>query len=107
MTIPPSGQVLNLASLVSYQDGAVVSRQIARAEAGNVTLFSFDIGQELSPHSAAYDALAYVLEGQAEIEISERRMLLRAGEAVIMPANEPHAVRAPERMKLLLIMLKG
>jgi len=107
MSEAPKAQVLRLDSLVDYQGDAVVSRQITRTDAGNVTLFSFDAGQELSPHTAPYDALAHILEGTAEIEVAGRVMQVEAGEAVIMPANEPHAVKARQRMKMLLTMMRG
>jgi quercetin dioxygenase-like cupin family protein len=94
-----------MAELVSYQDGSVVSRQITRAEAGNVTLFAFDRDQELSEHTAPFDALVHVLDGEAEIKISGKPFHLKAGEAIIMPANEPHAVKASTRFKMLLTMI--
>lgn len=94
-----------MAELVAYQDGSVVSRQITRAEAGNVTLFAFDRDQELSEHTAPFDALVHVLDGEAEIKISGKPFHLKAGEAIIMPANEPHAVKASTRFKMLLTMI--
>jgi len=94
-----------MAELVSYQDGSVVSRQITRAEAGNVTLFAFDRDQELSEHTAPFDALVHVLDGEAEIKISGKPFHLKAGEAIVMPANEPHAVKASTRFKMLLTMI--
>jgi quercetin dioxygenase-like cupin family protein len=100
-------QVLSLADLAAYQEGAIVSRQIVKAAAGNVTLFAFDAGQELSEHTAPYDALVHVLEGQAEITISGRPHILAAGEAIIMPADQPHAVRAAGRFKMLLTMIRA
>jgi len=95
-----------MADLVSYQEGAVVSRQITRAEAGNVTLFAFDQDQELSEHTAPFEALVHVLEGEVEIKISGQLYPLNAGDAIIMPANEPHAVRAIRRFKMLLTMIR-
>jgi quercetin dioxygenase-like cupin family protein len=106
MAIAPRGQVLKLAELASYQDGSVVSRQITKAEAGNVTLFAFDEGQELSEHTAPYDALVHILEGETEITISGRPSRLHEGDAIIMPAGEPHAVRATTRFKMLLTMIR-
>jgi quercetin dioxygenase-like cupin family protein len=105
MTTAPTSEVLHMAELVSYQDGSVVSRQITRAEAGNVTLFAFDRDQELSEHTAPFDALVHVLDGEAEIKISGKPFHLKAGEAIIMPANEPHAVKASTRFKMLLTMI--
>jgi len=84
----------------------VVSRQITRAEAGNVTLFAFDQDQELSEHTAPFEVLVHVLEGEVEIKISGRLYPLNAGDAIIMPANEPHAVRAIRRFKMLLTMIR-
>ena len=107
MTVAPKSQVLKMADLVSYQEGSVVSRQITKAEAGNVTLFAFDAGQELSEHTAPFDALAHILEGAAEISISGHAYSLSAGDAIVMPANQPHAVRATERFKMLLTMIRA
>jgi quercetin dioxygenase-like cupin family protein len=102
----PKSQVLKLADLVSYQEGSVVSRQITKAEAGNVTLFAFDAGQELSEHTAPFDALAHIVEGEVEIRVSGKPYLLSAGDAIIMPANEPHAVKAKTKFKMLLTMIR-
>ena len=106
MSTAPKSEVLHMADLVSYQEGAVVSRQITKAEAGNVTLFAFDQDQELSEHTAPFDAFVHVLEGEAEIKISSQLYLLHAGDAIIMPANEPHAVKATRRFKMLLTMIR-
>jgi quercetin dioxygenase-like cupin family protein len=95
-----------MAELVSYQDGSVVSHQITKAEAGNVTLFAFDKGQELSEHTAPFDALVHVLDGETEIRISGKPFHLKTGDAIIMPAEEPHAVRATQRFKMLLTMIR-
>ncbi len=107
MTIAPKSQVLKMADLVSYQEGSVVSRQITKAEAGNVTLFAFDAGQELSEHTAPFDALVHILDGAAEISISGQAYSLSAGDAIVMPANQPHAVRATKRFKMLLTMIRA
>ncbi len=107
MTAAPKSQILKMADLVSYQEGSVVSRQITKAEAGNVTLFAFDAGQELSEHTTPFDALAQLLEGTAEISISGQSYSLTAGEAIVMPAGQPHAVRATKRFKMLLTMIHG
>jgi quercetin dioxygenase-like cupin family protein len=93
--------------MATYQEGSVVSRQITKADAGNVTLFAFDEGQELSEHSAPFDALVHVLDGEGEIRISGIAFVLRGGEAIIMPANEPHAVKARKPFKMLLTMIRG
>ncbi len=106
MSTAPRSEVLNMAELVSYQDGSIVSRQITKAEAGNVTLFAFDKGQELSEHTAPFDALVHVLDGETEIRISGKPFHLKTGDAIIMPAEEPHAVRATQRFKMLLTMIR-
>jgi quercetin dioxygenase-like cupin family protein len=107
MSEAPKSQVLKLVDLVSYQEGSVVSRQITKADAGNVTLFAFDAGQELSEHTAPFDALAHIIEGEVEIRISGKLYLLNAGEVIIMPANEPHAVKAKTKFKMLLTMIRA
>ena len=93
--------------LIGYQDGAVVSRAVIKQPAGNVTLFAFDAGQELSEHTAPYDAFVHVLDGEAEIAIAGQPHRLRAGDVIVMPANKPHAVRASARMKMLLTMIRS
>ena len=107
MSATPEPQVLQLSELVSYQDGAVVSRQITKADAGNITLFAFAAGQELSQHTAPYDAFLHVLDGAAEVRISGQSHTVQAGDAIIMPAGEPHAVKAPQRFKMLLTMIRA
>lgn len=109
MSTAPKAEILNMAELVDYQKGSVVSRQITKAEAGNVTLFAFDKGQELSEHTAPFDALVHVVEGEAEIVISGKSFHLKEGDGIIMPADEPHAVKAMamERFKMLLTMIKA
>jgi quercetin dioxygenase-like cupin family protein len=107
MATAPKSEVLHLAQLVTYQDGSVVSRQITKADAGNVTLFAFDRDQELSEHTAPFDALVYILEGQAQIKISGKVFELRTAEAIIMPANEPHALKALTPFKMLLTMIRN
>ena len=93
--------------LAGYQDGSIVSRVLLKQEKGNVTFFAFDKGQELSEHTAPFDALVQVLEGRAEITIAGQPHELQAGEMIIMPANQPHALKAPERFKMLLTMIRG
>ena len=105
MPVAPKSEILNIANLAEYQTGAVVSRQITKAEGGNVTLFAFDEGQELSEHTAPFDALVHVLDGEAEIIISAKSFLLKTGEGIIMPANEPHALKARLKFKMLLTMI--
>src|SRR5512134_196203 len=106
MSTAPKSEVVHMTDLVSYQDGSVVSRQITKAEAGNVTLFAFDKDQELSEHTAPFDALVHVIDGEAEIKISGKAHHLKTGDAVIMPADEPHAVKALTRFKMLLTMIR-
>ena len=107
MSTAPVSQILTLAEMVNYQDAAVVSRQIIKAEAGNVTLFAFDKDQGLSEHTAPFDALVHVLEGEAQITISGKPFDLKTGEAIIMPANEPHALKATQKFKMLLTMIRA
>ena len=99
-------QVLRLSDLVDYQEGAVVSREIVRKGTGTVTLFAFDQGQGLSEHTAPFDALVYLLDGEAEITISGKPLRLREGELTVMPANQPHALKAVKRFKMLLTMIR-
>ena len=106
MSTAPKSEVLHMAELVSYNEGSVVSRQITKAEAGNVTLFAFDKDQELSEHTAPFDALVHVLDGETEIRISGKPFHLKTGDAIIMPADEPHAVKALTRFKMLLTMIR-
>ena len=106
MSTAPQAQLLPLADLVSYQDGAVVSRQIVKTDGGNVTLFAFDLGQELSEHTAPFDALVHLLDGTAQVRISGQPFELKAGDAIIMPADQPHALKALSRFKMLLTMLR-
>ena len=93
--------------LANYQEGSVVSRILVRRNTGNVTLFAFDEGQELSEHTAPFDALVHVLEGKAEIVIAGKPFQLGSGEVILMPANQPHALRAVSRFKMLLIMIRS
>ncbi|HGE70886.1 TPA: cupin domain-containing protein [Candidatus Poribacteria bacterium] len=101
------GKVLNLGDLVDYQDGSVVSRMVIKKDTGNVTLFSFDQGQGLSEHTAPFDAMVYILDGEAEVVISGKPNHLKAGEMIIMPADEPHSLKATKRFKMLLIMIRS
>ena len=92
--------------LLDYQEGSVVSRTIIDKQTGTVTLFAFDEGQGLSEHTAPFDALVHIIDGEAEITISGKAILVKGGEMVIMPANEPHALRALKRFKMILIMIR-
>lgn len=107
MSTAPTSQILALTEMVNYQDGAVVSRQITKAEAGNVTLFAFDKDQGLSEHTAPFDALVHILEGAALVTISGKPFELKAGDVIIMPANEPHALKAAQKFKMLLTMIRA
>ncbi len=107
MPTAPRSQVLKLADLAAYQDDSVVSRQITKADAGNVTLFAFDAGQELSEHTAPYDALVHVLDGELDLRLSGQPFTLYAGDAIVMPANEPHSLKAVKRFKMLLTMIRA
>jgi quercetin dioxygenase-like cupin family protein len=102
-----SQEVERLVDLVSYQVGSVVSRTIVDKEAGTVTLFAFDSGEGLSEHAAPYDAMVTVLEGKAEVKIAGEPFLLGEGDMIVMPADVPHALRAVDRFKMLLVMVKA
>jgi quercetin dioxygenase-like cupin family protein len=101
------GEVGKLVDLVSYQDGSIVSKEIIKSELGTVTLFAFDKGQALSEHTAPFDALVYNFDGKAEVIIEGKLHLLGVGDMIIMPANKPHALKAIERFKMLLVMVKA
>ena len=107
MSTAPKSEILHIAEMVNYQEGSVVSRQITKADAGNVTLFAFDKDQGLSEHTVPYDALVHILEGEAEVRISGTPYLLHAGDAIIMPANEPHTLKAVGKFKMLLTMIRA
>ncbi len=93
--------------LVSYQNGSVVSRTLIEKKTGTVTLFAFSKGQALSEHTAPFDAMVYVLDGKAEITISGKPKTLESGQMIVMPANEPHTVKAIENFKMLLTMIRS
>ena len=100
-------QAVNLSSLIDYQAGSVVSRTIIDKTAGTVTVFAFEQGQGLSEHTAPYNALVYLIDGEAEVTISNKTIKLKKGELTIMPANEPHAISAVTNFKMLLIMIRS
>ena len=102
-----AAQKVILGEAVSYQQGAVVSKEIIKKPAGTVTVFAFDQGQGLSEHTAPFDALVQILDGTAEIIISGRSYRVSGGEMIIMPANEPHALNAVERFKMMLVLVKA
>lgn len=99
-------QVEKLVDMVQYQSDSVVSKEIARGEAGTVTLFAFDKGQGLSEHTAPFDALVNVVDGAAGVIISGETFSVKAGELIVMPANKPHALKAIQKFKMLLVLIK-
>ncbi len=102
-----AAEVQRLEEMVSYQEGSVVSREIIRKPTGTVTIFAFDEGQGLSEHTAPFDALVYILDGEAEVTISGAAHHLEAGEMVILPVKQPHALQAKKRFKMLLTMIRS
>jgi len=96
-----------LRDAVNYQESAVVSREIVSKDTGTVTVFAFAKGQGLSEHTAPFDALVYILDGEAEIHIDRKPHFLKEGEMIIIPANKPHALKAMEKFKMLLIMIRS
>jgi quercetin dioxygenase-like cupin family protein len=100
-------QASDLASLIDYQEGSVVSRTLIDKDTGTVTLFAFDAGQGLSEHTAPYDAMVYAIDGTVEVTITGKPIVLRPREMTIMPANQPHALAAKTRFKMMLIMIKA
>lgn len=103
----PGAQVTKVLELVNYQDGSVVSREVVKRPTGSVTIFAFDEGQSLSEHTAPFDALVQVLEGEAEISIAGNPHRLHCGETILMPARQPHALKAIERFKMMLTMIRS
>jgi quercetin dioxygenase-like cupin family protein len=101
------GQAIRLLDLADYQEGSVVSRTIIDKKAGTITLFAFAEGQGLSEHTAPFDALVYLLEGEAEIVISGEPIRVTGGEMVMMPANQPHSLQAIRNFKMILTMLRS
>ena len=100
-------KVATLRDMVDYQDGSVVSRTLLDKPTGSVTLFAFDEGQGLSEHTAPFDALVYVADGKAEVTISGESHDVQAGEMIVMPANKPHSLRAREKFKMVLVMIRS
>jgi quercetin dioxygenase-like cupin family protein len=105
-TVRPA-EVKQLVDLLQYQDGSIVSRVLLKSKNGSVTLFAFDIGEGLSEHTAPFDALVVVTEGEADVEIAGESYKVREGETITLPANRPHAVRAATKFKMLLIMIRA
>ena len=100
-------KAFELSALAGYQAGSVVSREIINQKTGTVTVFSFDKGQGLSEHTAPFDALVYVIDGEAEIMISGRSHRVTGGQMIIMPAKEPHSLKAVKRFKMMLVMIRS
>jgi len=100
-----AGKILDPKDLIAYQEGSVVSRMIVYKKSGTLTLFAFDAGEGLSEHTAPYDAIATIIDGEAEITIEKEQFLVKEGQMIIMPANKPHALHAHQRFKMLLTMI--
>ena len=100
------GTVIGVAGCVDYARGAVVSKQIIKKDVGTVTVFAFDTGEGLSEHTAPFDAMVHIIDGKAEVIIEGKSFFPAAGEMIIMPAHKPHALKAHERFKMMLIMIQ-
>ncbi len=107
MTETNTGSAFNLDAHIAYFDESVVSKTLLKKDAGNITLFAFEAGQGLSEHTAPFDAVVYIVDGEAQITIGGERQSVAAGEMLIMPANIPHALHAAQRFKMLLIMIRS
>ena len=105
-TLPPA-EVQDLVSLVEYSDGSVVSKTLLERKTGTLSLFAFDAGQGLSEHTAPFDALVQILDGEAEITIGGKPLIAATGQLVLMPADIPHALKANQRFKMLLTMIRS
>ncbi len=92
---------------IKYQEGAVVSKEVLKTDSGTITLFAFDTGQGLSEHTAPFNALVNIIDGEGLINIAGTSHLVSAGQMIILPANQPHSLKAEKRFKMLLIMIKG
>jgi quercetin dioxygenase-like cupin family protein len=101
------GKSFKIESLIDYQENSVVSREIIRKETGTVTIFAFDKGEGLSEHTAPFDAMVQIVDGTAEIVISGNKNIVKSGEMIIMPANDPHALNAVEKFKMILTMIRS
>ena len=100
-------EVKSLVDMLQYQDGSIVSRVLLKNQGGTVTLFAFDVGEGLSEHTAPFDALVVVTDGEADIEIDGESLQVKQGETIVLPANHPHAVKATAKFKMMLIMLRA
>jgi quercetin dioxygenase-like cupin family protein len=107
MTEFSTTKIENIKELINYQDGSVVSREIIRKSTGTITLFAFDKGQGLSEHTAPFDAMVQILDGEAEITISGKAYHLKEGQMIILPVNEVHALKAISKFKMLLVMIRS
>ena len=110
-TSKPNGQfgteAAAAAELVNYQDGSIVSREIVKKPTGTVTIFAFDEGQGMTEHTSPFDAIAHVLDGEAEISIAGKPHHVHSGEMILMPAQQPHALKALKRFKMILMMIRS
>ncbi len=102
-----AGEAISATGLLQYQEGSVVSRTLLKHASGSVTVFAFDAGQGLSEHTSPFDALVFLLEGGAEISVSGKAIMAKAGDLVRLPANEPHGLKAVTRFKMILTMMRG
>jgi quercetin dioxygenase-like cupin family protein len=100
-------RTVNVAGLIAYQEGSIVSRTVIDKPNGTVTVFAFDKGQALSEHTAPYDAIVHVLDGEVEVKISGKANIVKPGQMIVMPANDPHALKAVTPFKMMLIMVKA
>jgi quercetin dioxygenase-like cupin family protein len=107
MSIMAHSEVKKISEMINYQDGTIVSKTLINEDNGSVTIFAFDKDQSLSEHTAPFDALLQVFDGEVDVVISGKKHHLRAGEMILMPANVPHAVNAIEKFKMMLIMIKS
>ncbi len=107
MTETNTGLAFNLDAHIAYFDESVVSKTLLKKDAGNITLFAFEAGQGLSEHTAPFDAVVYIVDGEAQITIGGETQTVAAGEMLIMPANVPHALHAARRFKMLLVMIRS
>lgn len=103
----PTGKSVDLLDLISYQRGAVVSKTLNNSISGTITLFAFDEGQGLSEHISPFDAFVQILEGKAEISVSSKQIVANAGQMIVLPANQPHALKALSSFKMLLTMIRS
>jgi quercetin dioxygenase-like cupin family protein len=102
-----AAKAADMAGIVEYQEGSVVSREIVKGKTGTVTVFAFDEGQGLSEHTAPFDALVCIIDGEAEITIAGEARTVKQGELIVMPAGRPHALQAGKRFKMLLVMIRS